>query len=525
MKPTQAPNANEAIAKRRRPAAAAPAQAPSGTVTALPVRASPVRAATAENPRAKLVTRPAAAPQPERRSLVPTPPRQLRERTSSDAVFPGEHDEKLSHHLEHHLGAELRRGGRILAIAGAIAFGWAGLVPLSGAVIVNGSLVVHSEVKKVQHPTGGVIAVIAVHNGSRVEAGQELVRLDDTAARTNLQVVARQLDEVRLRLARLIAERDGVEPHWPTSMAAELSPNERNRLFASERDFFAARATARKNEKDLAESRVNQLEKQIAGLEAQFESNNKQLDITRAELKGVEGLFQEKLVSVQRVTSLQREAARLDGVGGQLASQIAETRNKVNEARLQSVQAEQTFLSNAMRDLNEAESKEGELIERRLAAEDQLKRIVLRAPSAGVVNDLAVHTTGGVVTPGEVLMTVVPEGDALELEARLPPDKIDQVKTGQSARVRLSAFNAGATPEINGAVDFVSADLIRDPQTGAKYYNVRIALRQGDVRRLAELQLVPGMPAEGFLQAESRTMLSYLFKPVTDQLERMFRER
>ncbi len=518
MKPPQAPNAGVAISRQRRPAAAAPAQAPSGTVTNLPVEAA------GRKLRAKPVTRNASPPSLERRPLVPA--RRPRERTGTDAVFvPGEHDEPLRHHLEHHLGAELRRGGRVLAIACAVVLGWAGLVPLSGAVIVSGSLVVHSEVKKVQHPSGGVVAAIAVSNGSRVEAGQELVRLDGTSARTNLQVVARQLDEVRLRLARLVAERDGAEPRWPNSMAAELDASERKRLFASERDFFAARANARRNEKDLTESRVKQLEKQIAGLEAQLESNNKQLEITRGELKGVEGLLQEKIVSLQRATSLQREAARLDGVGGQLASQIAETRNKVNEARLQSVQAEQTFLSEVMRDLNEAESKEGELIERRLVAEDQLTRTVLRAPSAGTINDLAIHTTGGVVTPGEVLMTVVPEGDALELDARLSPEKIDQVRTGQSARVRLSAFDAGTTPEINGTVHFVSPDLIRDPQMGTKYYTVRIALRQEEVRRLANTQLVPGMPAEAFLKTESRTMLSYLFKPVTDQLTRMFRER
>ena len=401
-------------------------------------------------------------------------PAHRRERATAGVVLvPREQEKPLRYHLEQHLGSELRRGGRVLAISGAIVLGWAGLVPLSGAVIVSGSLVVHTDVKKVQHLSGGIVAAIAVHNGSKVEAGQELVRLDETSARTNLQVIARQLDEVRLRIARLNAERDGAQPDWPVSMAAELDATERNRLFASERDFFAARANARRNEKELTESRVKQLEKQIGGLEAQLESNNTQLDITRAELKGVEGLLKEKIVTIQRATSLQREAARLDGVGGQLASQIAEIRGKMNEARLQSVQAEQTFRSEVMRDLNEAESKEGELIERRLAAEDQLKRTVIRAPSAGTINDLAIHTTGGVVSPGEVLMTVVPDGDALEVDARLSPEKIDQVRIGQVARVRLSAFNAGTTPEISGTVDFVSPDLVRDPQTGDQYYTVK----------------------------------------------------
>ncbi len=515
MKPPRAPNAGAIIPRQSRPATAAPAQAPSGTVTNLSVGAA------GRKPRAKPATR--NAPSLERRALVPA---RRQQQAGTDAVFvPGECDEPLRHNLEHHLGAELRRGGRVLAIAGAIVLGWAGLVPLSGAVILSGSLVVHSDVKKVQHPSGGIVAAIAVQNGSRVEAGQELVRLDETSARTNLQVIARQLDEVRLRIARLMAEHDGTEPLWPASTTAELDAAERKRLFASERDFFAARAKARRNEKDLLESRVKQLEKQIAGLEAQLESNNKQLEITRAELKGVENLLKEKLVTMERATSLQREAARLDGIGGQLASQIAETRSRVNEAQLQSLQTEQTYRSEVLRDLNEAQSKQGELIERRLAAEDQLKRTIIRAPSGGTINDLAVHTTGGVVTPGEVLMTVVPEGDALEVDARLSPEKIDQVRTGQNARIRLSAFDAGRTPEINGTVDFVSPDLVRDLQTGNKYYTVRISLRQEDIRRLADTQLVPGMPAEAFLQTGSRTMLSYLFKPVTDQFERMFRER
>jgi HlyD family secretion protein len=453
-------------------------------------------------------------------------PAHHRERAATDAVFvAGEQREPLRHILEHNLSSELRRGGRVLAIAGAIVLGWAGVVPLSGAVIVGGSLVVHSEVKKVQHPSGGIVAAIAIRNGSKVEAGQELVRLDETSARTNLQVIARQLDEVRLRIARLNAERDGVQPDWPVSLAADLDATERKRLYASERNFFATRASARRNEKELTESRVKQLEKQIGGLEAQLESNNAQLDITRGELKGVEGLLREKIVTIQRATALQREAARLDGIGGQLASQIAEIRGKMNEAELQSVQAEQNFRSEVMRDLNEAASKEGELIERRLAAEDQLRRTIVRAPTSGTIHDLGVHTAGGVVAPGEVLMTLVPDGDALEVDARLGPEKIDQVRIGQTARIRLSAFNAGTTPEISGTVDFVSPDLVRDSQTGARYYNVRIALRQDEVRRLANLQLVPGMPAEAFLQTESRTMLSYFFKPVTDQLARMFRER
>jgi HlyD family secretion protein len=432
----------------------------------------------------------------------------------------------MAERLEHAFSRELHRGGRVLAIAAMVVLGWAGLMPLSGAIIVAGSLVVQSSVKKVQHPFGGVVTRILVRNGSKVRPGEELAHLDQTATRANLQVVARQLDEVRVRIARLIAERDHrAAPAWPSEMVAQMDAAERDRLVAAERDLFAARDGARLGQQELADSRISQLNKQIAGLESQLSSNNKQIGIAGGELKGVEALLEQKLVTLPRATALRREAAQLDGIEGQLGSQIAETRAKISEARLQAVQAEQTFLSEVMRDLREAQAKEGELTERRLAAEDQLQRTIIRAPTAGTVQELALHTVGGVVASAETLMVIVPEGDALEIDARLGPDKVDQVHVGQAARVRFSAFNQPTTPELAGVVNLVSADLVHDAQSNAPYYDVRITLSPEEVRRLGKLQLVPGMPAEVFLQSESRTMISYLFKPITDQLSRMFRER
>ena len=435
-------------------------------------------------------------------------------------------DEPMRQDLERAFARELRRGGRMLAIAAIVVLGWAGFVPLSGAVVVAGRLVVQSSVKKVQHPQGGIVASILVRNGTKVAAGEELARLDQTSARSNLQVVARQLDEVRMRIARLTAERDNLPtPRWPTKSAAQLDNAERGQLLASEQDFFAARASTRRGQQELAESRITQLEKQIAGLEAQLKSNGKQMGIASGELRGVEDLLRQKLVTLPRATALQREAAHLDGIDGQLAAQIAETRAKVSETRLQALQAEQTFRSDVMRDLREAEAKEGELMERHLAAEDQMNRTIIRAPTSGTVHELAVHTVGGIVAPAEVLMLVVPENDTLAIDARLSADKVDQVHAGQTAHVRLSAFNQRTTPELAGVVALVSADIVREPQSNTSYYDVRIDLPPREVLRLGRLQLIPGMPAEVFLETESRTMLSYLFKPVTDQLSRMFRER
>jgi HlyD family secretion protein len=427
--------------------------------------------------------------------------------------------------LERALARERRRSSRILAFAGVVLFGWAAWVPLSGAVVISGSLVMQSNVKKVQHAQGGIVSAILVQNGNKVAAGDELVRLDQTPARANLQVVARQLDEVRIRIARLKAERDDLEaPRWPSDPAAESDPAEREELLASERGLFIARANARHGRQELAETRANQLEKQITALEAQLKSNSKQADITGGELTGVEELLRQKLVTLPRATTLQKEAAHLDGVGGQLNAQIAETRAKVSETRLQAIQSEETFRSEVMRDLREAEAKEGELVERNLAARDQLVRTIIRAPTAGTIHELTLHTIGGVVTPAEVLMLVVPDGDTLAIEARLGADRVDQVHIGQTAHVRMSSLNQRTTPELSGMVELVSADVVRDPQSGASYYSVRIALPVEEVHRLGSLRLIPGMPAEIFLETESRTMLSYLFKPLTDQLSRTFRE-
>ncbi len=427
--------------------------------------------------------------------------------------------------FEQALAHEAATGRRILIIAGVFFFGWAAFVPLKGAVIVPGSLVLRSSIKKIQHPAGGVVSAIQIHNGSKVKPGDELVRLEEITARANLQVIARQLDEIHLRMARLNAERESAsEPRWPTNFGAALDEAEASRRLASERDLFAARNRARHDQENLFKSRIDQLEKQIAGLEAQLTSNDRQMAITVGEIEDIEKLIKEKLVTIDRLTALQREKARLEGVHGQLSSQIAETYNKITETRLQAIQAEEGFRSEVMRDLRESEGKEGELMERKLAADDQLKRTVIRAPNAGTVQELAVHTVGGVVSPGEVMMTLVPDGDQLEIDARLSPDKIDQVSAGQKAHVRFSAFNARTTPELEGIVTVVSGDVVQDSKGGG-YYDVRVSLSATEVQRLGALQLVPGMPAEVFLETGSRTMLSYLFKPLTDQLSRMFRER
>jgi HlyD family secretion protein len=435
----------------------------------------------------------------------------------------------LKSYLVRSFESQRRAGGRVLALALVVGGGWATLAPLSGAVVIPGTVVSESSVKKIQHPTGGIIAGISVTDGAHVRQGDVLVRLDDTQVRANFQVVSKQLEEARARISRLSAERDGHDE--PAALTGKAAARDRagdgEQLQTSENSLFKARAESRKSQRELLRSRIAQLNEEIGGMESQIKSKQTQSDLIAQELEGVQQLWDKRLTPLQRLTSLQREAARLDGEKGQLQSNIAETRGKISESELQLVKLDQDFRADVMKDLREAQDKEGELIERVVAAKDQVAHIDLRAPVTGTIHQLSVHTVGGVVTPAEVMMVIVPESDELQIDAHLPPDQIDQVHKGQNAQVRFPAFNQRTTPELAGIVTHVSADITRDPQqqSGPGYYTVRVSLPPKEFTRLGDRQLIAGMPAELFIQTGSRTMMSYLFKPITDQLARMFRER
>ncbi|MBR1123074.1 HlyD family type I secretion periplasmic adaptor subunit [Bradyrhizobium lablabi] len=421
---------------------------------------------------------------------------------------------------------ELRTGLRVLLVVTLLGGGWLALAPLAGAVVVPGNLVVQSNVKSIQHPTGGVVAEIKVTDGARVAAGDLLLRLDATQVQASLQIVSKQLDEVRARIARLTAERDGLaQVEFPAVLTARAGDANVRGLLNSETSLFKARSEGRASQKNLLQSKITQLSQETSGLEAQVSSKLKQLDLIAGELTGVQDLYDKRLVPLARLTTLQRETARIEGERGQLISSIAETRTKVDENQLQIARLDQDFRTDVVKELGETQGKEAELIERGVAARDQLNRIELRAPTSGTIHQLSVHTIGGVIRPGDVIMQLVPDADDLLVEAKLQPHDIDQVRPGQQAFVRFSSFNQRTTPQLAGTVSLVSADIRHDSQTNASYYSVRVVLPDDERRRLGGLQLVPGMPAEVFMQTGSRTMMSYLFKPITEQFNRAFVER
>jgi HlyD family secretion protein len=426
----------------------------------------------------------------------------------------------------HAFEGELRTGLRALLVVGGVAGGWMTLVPLSGAVVVPGNLVVQSNVKTVQHPTGGVVAQIPVHNGMRVNAGDLLLRLDSTQAQASLRWSASNSTKCGRR-ARGWSPSATVCPsrRFRRKCRSRLDDNNVKTVLASEASLFRARMTARESQKELLKSKVSQLGEEIVGLEAQVASKAKQLELITGELTGVQELFDKRLVPIARLTALQREAARIEGERGQLISTIAETKTKVDEAKLQMVRLDQDVRTEVVKDLGEAQGKEAELSERSRRARDVLERIEMRAPTSGVIHQLNAHTIGGVIRAGDAVMEVVPDSDDLQIEARLQPNDIDQVRKGQQAFVRFSAFNQRVTPQLIGQVSYVSPDTTKDQQSGTSYFTVRIMLPEEERRRLAGLQLSSGMPAEVFMQTGSRTMLSYLLKPILDQFQRAFVER
>lgn len=423
----------------------------------------------------------------------------------------------------------IRRQIRLGAAAVVLLFGgvggWAVATEISGAVVAAGSVTVDSNVKKIQHASGGIVGEIKVRDGDRVRAGDVLVRLDDTMVRANLQVIARTLDEFTVRRVRLEAERDGLTGLvFPESLMARASDASVAAVMASERKLFDMRVAARNGQKAQLAQRIGQLKKEIAGLAAQEAAKAREGTFVTKELAGARTLAGQGLIPISKLTVLERDAVRLEGERASITASVAQINGKIAETELQILQVDRDRSSEVGQELRETDIRIGELTERKVAAEDQMRRVEIRAPQDGVVHDMNVHTVGGVAAAGEVLMLVVPDSDRLGVDARIAPQDVDQVFVGQRVMLRFSAFNQRTTPEIAGTLRQVSADVSRDPRTDAPYYTVRIAVDPEELAALGDLRIVPGMPVEVFAKTVDRRVASYLLKPLTDQVARAFRE-
>lgn len=412
--------------------------------------------------------------------------------------------------------------------------GWAATAQLSGAVIASGTVVVESHAKKVQHPSGGIVGTIAVREGDRVEAGDILMRLDDTLARATVGVIRSQLDQFRAREARLRAERDDTEMSAGPEAgvdgvagpaAAPAAVRAADLAFADEKRLFASRQSARQGQREQLRERINQSRQEVVGLAAQQEAKTREIAFIAEELKGVAELFRKNLVPIVRFMQLQRDEARLEGERGSLIAEIARAHARVIEIELQIIQLDRDFRTEVLRELREVQGRIAELEERIAAADDQLRRIDIRAPQAGIVHQLAVHTVGGVIAGQETLMLIIPRADDLVIEARIAPGDVDQVWIGVPASVRILAGNRRVTPVIEGSITRIAADLSRDPVTHEAFYAARVGIAADQLALLGDFRMLPGMPAEIFVETQERTPLEFVLRPLSDQLARTFRER
>jgi HlyD family secretion protein len=432
--------------------------------------------------------------------------------------------------LSPELRGMLRRQTTAIIIAAVLLVaglgGWAMTTEFTGAVIAAGQLVVDSNVKKVQHPTGGVVGKLNVREGKEVKAGDIVISLDDTQIRANRDIVVKALNELSARQAREEAERDGLDKvTFPADLLARQSDPDVAKAVTGEQRQFEIRRTSREGQKAQLRERMLQLRQEIGGYDAQITSKDKQIEWVGKELVGVYELWEKNLIPYTRVTSLEREKERLVGERGQLMAAIAQSKGKIAETELQILQVDQDMRTEVGKDLAEIRARTAEMIERKVAAEDQLKRVDIRAPIDGVVLQLTVHTVGGVITAGEAIMLIVPQTDTLQVEAKIPPQEIDQIRIGQPAVLRFVAFSQRTTPELNGTVIRISADVSEDAKTGARFYTIRLDVSPEEVARLGAVKLVPGMPVETLIQTSPRTVMSYLIKPLHDQLARAFREK
>ncbi|HEY5107391.1 MAG TPA: HlyD family type I secretion periplasmic adaptor subunit [Caulobacteraceae bacterium] len=423
------------------------------------------------------------------------------------------------------IARDLRRAWMLvgaLILAGLL---MASVIRVAGAVIAPGELVVASDIKRIQHPTGGVVAQINVHDGSRVRAGDVLISLDPTAMGANVTIVSDAVDELLAKQARLQAERDGRRSIvFPPDLMGRASQPGAAAVIKAEVQLFDLRTGARAGEKAQLRERASELGQQVKGFEEEMAAKQAEVKLIENELVGVRSLYDQHLVPLSRLNALERSAVQLRGDIGQLTASVAEAREKISEVALQSIQVDEVARTDAGGQLSETENQLAELQQKKVAAQQDFKRIQIRSPQDGIVDKLSAHTVGGVIAPAETIMLIVPDRDRLRVEARIRPRDIAKVHLGQEAMLRLSAFDQRTTPELAGRVSRISPDLTSDPRTGASYYVVETDIPDAQIRRLEGRRLTAGMPVEVFVQTHQRTIMSYLVGPLTDQLKRAFRD-
>jgi len=426
----------------------------------------------------------------------------------------------------------VRTGLRLTGILGALAsvaflagaIAWAHFTPINGAVIASGRVVVQGKPKSVQHLDGGIIREILVKDGDRVKAGDVLMRLDDTLLHANLQIYRTRLANAAALRDRLEAEQSGLDSIQFDDDIAALDGGDLTATRRGQTAIFNSRRDVHLGRREQLDEKIRQYKNQISGIDALVAAKQEQLASLESELEGMVQLSEKGHIRRSQVLAMQRDRSDLIGQLGEHAAELARIANSIRDTELEILLAERQVREEAVTELRETNTSIEEMIQQILSTEKQLERVEIRSPVDGIIHEMQFVTVGGVVAPGATILNVIPSGEGVVFETRVDPSMIDQVYVDQSARIRLSAFNQRTTPELTGSVLNISADSVQDETTGTTFYRVLIAAPPEQIERLGGLEIVPGMPVEAFLQTDERTVLSYLVKPLAEQVLRAFRE-
>jgi HlyD family secretion protein len=403
---------------------------------------------------------------------------------------------------------------------------WAALAPLQSAAIAHGEVIVEGYRRTVDHLEGGIVKEILVTDGRRVETGTPLIRLDDTQAKANMQLLQKRWQDNSALAARLKAEQsEAAAIAFPPWLLEEAKTDENAAsVIETQQTIFQSRADTIASQISMLDRRTAQFQEEIIGLHAEIDAIDQEMVHIRAELGDVNALVEQGLARRERLYSLQRQMAVTLGRRGRNIADIARANQSISENKLRIEAIKTEARETAIRELRDVQVELADISERMLAARDVLQRTTITAPTAGIVLNSTVHTSGAVVRPGEPLMEIVPNNEQLVIQARLDPIDIDVVKAQLPARVRLTALSARTTPELEAWVERVSADRLVDEKTGAVYYEARVRLLQDEVKRLDGKELFPGMPVEVMIATGDTTLLEYLVQPITDLMRRGFTE-
>jgi HlyD family type I secretion membrane fusion protein len=409
----------------------------------------------------------------------------------------------------------------------AAIFGWAANANLASAVVVSGEVSVNRDLRVVQHRDGGIIKDILANAGDQLREGDILLRLDDTSARTERAILHGKIAELAIRKSRLEAQRDLMPEFFVPASLDELiaTPAALQAIYVGERRIFQGNISSFISRKEQVDLGIEQIHSEIDGLEARLDAKQDEILLVQDEGARVRDLSERGLTVRNVAYSMERENVRLRGERGEILSALGRARSRVSELELEILSVQETIRTDAQRELREIETQLSELNEKRFVIEDTLSRTEIRAPISGLINDLNVNSVGGVISPADILATIVPEEAELVFKARVPAVQIEQVETGYAARMRFVAFDQNETPEIEGTVSYVAAAATSDPAMPGDFYTINVDVTPDQLARLGGKSLRPGMPVEVYVTTAERSALSYLIKPFSDQFARAFKER